>query len=77
MFTYMPYVSLGAAESGRIDVLLWAQEHGVVLNKSSICERAARGGHLDTLKWLRERGCPWDAGVLAFAKTDEIAQWAS
>jgi len=47
------------AQSGHLEVLRWAREHGCPFDWRT-CASAASGGHLEVLRWLREHDCPWN-----------------
>ena len=58
-----------AAESGDLELLKWAREHGCPLVEvdedvgeytMNSCACAAWGGRLEVVKWLREQDCPWN-----------------
>lgn len=58
--------SLEAAEYGKINVLEWAQNHGITIN-SSTAELAARGGQINLLQWLYDRNISFDDKVFTSA----------
>ena len=55
----------GAAEAGRLDVLIWARENGAHWDERT-CAAAARFGR-STSSCTPGKNCPWDDRVLAFA----------
>ena len=46
-----------AAESGQLEVLIWAKENGCEFDEE-IFATAAKSGKLDIIQWLQENGCP-------------------
>lgn len=51
-----------AAYEGKIDVLVWAHQHGVGWDAMT-CQWAAEAGSLECLRYAHEHGCPWNGRV--------------
>ena len=69
--------SKGAAEAGRLDILIYLKEKGIPWSED-VCALAAFGGHLDLLKYLYKNGCKieWNACSLAAEGGHlEILKW--
>jgi hypothetical protein len=64
---------------GHLDILIWAHEKGLALERESICLRAAQAGHLHVLQWARELDYPWSPGICTEAARNghlRVLQWA-